>query len=340
VKTRTIFFIILGIILFVFLYIERAILTPFILAGVFAYIFNPVVNFLSKKLHLPRTMGIIIIYTFLLSLIVITGALLTKRISEESVDINRATNLLLEQARSQTSTLPDWLQPVTTDFLITFKRSKFINLIESTSTLPIFSKAVSRIISFFIFLFSGFYFLRDGESYFNRLLSVIPHKYKIDVEIMLKKVNSVFNGYLRGQMFLVFLVSFMLYIALSIIGVKFSLTIAIFSGFAEIVPVVGPITAGAVATLVVLLTGTANFGLSPINAALIVIGVYFILRHMEDYFVIPHVMEKITKLPPFLIFFSVIAGGHLAGILGLILAVPIAAIIRIFLEFSFDKIKP
>ena len=113
--------------------------------------------------------------------------------------------------------------------------------------------------------------------------------------------------------------------------------VSIFSGFAEIVPVIGPIVAGFVAVLIMLLTGSNNFGLNPINASIIIVIIYFIVRQIEDYIVVPHVMSRITKLNPFLIFFAVIAGGHLAGIIGLILAVPMVAVLRLLVIYFFEK---
>src|SRR5439155_773487 len=99
-------------------------------------------------------------------------------------------------------------------------------------------------------------------------LRYVPKDYRLDVEILIRKINAILGGYLRGQLLLVFIMSMFTFIALTIIGVRFSLVLGIFSGFAEIVPVIGPIIAAAIAVLVVLLTGNANFGLTPINAAL------------------------------------------------------------------------
>ncbi len=333
------FFIAVGIIILLFLYVERAILTPFVAAAIFAYLFNPIVNFISKKSRLPRGFGIALIYSILLLIVIVLSVALSRRIALESIDITKVTNTILESARVQAKTLPDWIKPIVLDLLIALKKSKFVTIIQSPSSFLVANQTISRVISFFIFLFSGFYFLKDGESFVNRLLAFVPHKYRVDVDILLNKINAVLSGYLRGQVLLIFIMSLVQFIALSIIGVKFALTIAIFSGFAEIVPVIGPLTAGAVATIVVLVTGGANFGLSPIQAALIVAGMYFVFRQLEDYLLIPHIMEQITKLPPFFIFFAVIAGGHLAGLLGLILAVPVAAIIRLLLEFSLDRVS-
>src|SRR5438270_7456849 len=104
-------FIIIGILIVWFLYVERTILSPFILAAIFAYIFNPVINFFSKKLHIPRALSIFIIYTLLLSIIVFAGVILLKRISEESLDISKAMNAMIDNARSQVYSLPDWARP-------------------------------------------------------------------------------------------------------------------------------------------------------------------------------------------------------------------------------------
>lgn len=336
IRLRTAFFIILAILCIWFFYLIRTILPPFILAGIFAYIFNPTVNFFSRKIKLPRTVAIIVIYVLLISIIVSLSVLFTQRILSESLEINSYVNYLLETARSQINSLPDWLKPTVYDLLFSLRKAP---LAGSMSLAPLFPKALSEIINFLIFAFSAFYFLKDGDRFVNRLLTVVPHDLKLDVEILLRKINTTLGAYLRGQIFLVFLMSIWTFIALSIIGVRFSLILAIFSGFAEIVPVIGPIVAASVAVLVVLVSGNANFGLTPMNASLIVVLVYFVLRHLEDYFIIPHIMGKITKLPPFIIFFSVIAGGHVMGMLGLILAVPIAAVLRLLLEFSLDRIN-
>ncbi|HSW97197.1 MAG TPA: AI-2E family transporter [Candidatus Saccharimonadales bacterium] len=336
IRLRTAFFIILGLLFVCFLFIERGILRPFIIAGIFAYIFNPTVNFFSEKIKLPRIVSIVIIYALLIGLFVGLGILLTQRITAEADDIRSYANQLLYTANAQLYTLPDWLKPTVNDLLYTVRRGTFFT---PTSIVPFFPQAVSRVVSFIIFIFSAFYLLKDGEMGIKRTMSFVPKYYRSDVKMLLDKINAVLGGYLRGQVFLVFLMSVFTFIALSIIGVRFALVIGIFSGFAEIVPVIGPIIAATVAIIVVLVTGTANFGLTSINAAIIVAVTYFVLRHLEDYFVIPEVMGKITKLPPFIIFFAVIAGGHLWGVLGLILAVPIAAIIKILLEYSFEQIN-
>jgi predicted PurR-regulated permease PerM len=84
--------------------------------------------------------------------------------------------------------------------------------------------------------------------------------------------------------------------------------------------------------------GTSNFGLDPFRTALVVIAVYFVVRQIQDYLINPYIMGKITKLHPLIILFAVLAGEHTAGILGLLIAVPLAGVIKIIFEYSLDVI--
>lgn len=336
IRLRTAFFIFLGLLSIWFLFAERTVLTPFILGGIFAYIFNPVVAFISKRIKLPRALSVNILFVLLVALVIFITVITTRRVFAEIDDIQSFVGHLLLTARVQIDTLPDWLRPTVYDLLVSIQKGRGVN---SSSLLPFFPQAISRIINLIIFFVSGYYFLREGNSFIEKMLTRAPKGYKVDMEILLRKISGVLGGYLRGQIFLVFLMSLTTFLSLTILGVRFALFIGIFSGFAEIIPYIGPIIAGALAVTVVLVTGNVNFGLTPVNGAIIVAIIYFILRHIEDYFVIPHVMGRITKLPPFVIFFAVVAGGHLWGILGLILAVPIAAVIKILLEYSLDQIN-
>lgn len=335
-RLRSIFFIITGFLLLWFLYIERATLTPFILAGIFAYIFNPIVNFFYHKLRFPRTFTVIVIYTFIISTIIFSGIAFSKRVISESFELRNYATTITKNAKNQVNTLPVWIKPTVNDTLLTFEKSTSFSYPSVFSFLP---KAFSRILSFIIFLFAAFYFLKEGRSMIDKLLNFIPNEYKIEVDILIRRINSVLSGYLRGQIFLVFFVSVVLFILLTIMGVKFALIIAVFSGFAEIVPIIGPIVAATVAATAAFVGGTSNFNLPPFQLAVAVVIMYFIVRQIQDYFVNPYILGKITKLHPLVILFSVIAGEHTAGILGVILAVPLAGIIKIIFEYSLDKVS-
>lgn len=335
-RLKFLFFVFTSLLGLWFFYIERAILTPFIFAAIFAYIFNPVVNVLNRILKIPRTLSVIIIYTLIISLIIGSGIFFSKRIVAESSELRLQVDSITTNAKNQIAALPDWIQPTVKDTLATIEKSSKVTY---PSAYAFFPKAFSGIISFIIFLFSAFYFLKEGGAMFDKILRYVPNKYKIEVDILFKRISSILGGYLRGQIFLIIFVSFILFIALSIIGVPYALILAIFSGFAEIVPIIGPIFATAVAVIVAYLSGTSNFGWDPMQITLAVILVYFVTRQVQDYLVNPYVFGRITKLHPVIILFAVLAGEHVAGILGLLLAVPIAGVAKTIFEYSLDIIN-
>ena len=337
IRLRTVF--IIGIILSFlgFLYVERAILTPFIAAGIFAYIFNPIVNFFSHKIKLPRTISVIIIYLTIVSLFIVFVFFLTRGLLYESSEFRLSIEKFLTDTRQEISLLPDYAKPFVIDLLKSVENAEILN---GNSFFQYFPKAISGILSLFIFLFASFYFLKEGKTIINKILIFVPNNYKVDVEILLRKINTVLGGYLRGQVFMIFLVSLVLFVALSILGVRFALIIAIFSGIAEIVPIIGPIVAASVAVVAVLFGGgSSTFPLSSIQTSIVIVIVYFLVRQVQDYFILPHVMGRITKLHPLIILFAVLAGGHIGGMLGLLLAVPVAGVLKIILEFSVDTIN-
>lgn len=335
-RLRTAFFIIIGLLLIWFLYIERAILTPFILAAIFAYIFNPIVNFFYHRLKLPRTITVILIYLVIISVIVLSSVAFSKRVIQESSELKADATMITQTAKKQINNLPDWIRPTVNDTLLTFEKSTTLSY---PSVFSFFPQAFSRILSFIIFLFAAFYFLKEGRNMFDKILHFVPNDYRIEVDLLIRRINSVLGSYLRGQIFLVFFVSLVLFICLTILGVRFSLLLAVFSGFAEIVPIIGPIVAAAVAAVIAFAGGTSNFSMNSLQLALTVVIIYTVVRQVQDYFITPFIMGRITNLHPLVILFAVIAGEHTAGILGLILAVPTAGILKILFEYALDKIN-
>ena len=335
-RLRSVFFIGVASLIAWFLFLERTLLSPFILAAIFAYIFNPVIDFFFHKIKLPRSISIIIIYLSILISIIGLSVVITGQVVNEFSELQKAVGSLAIHTKDQIEALPIFLKSPIQDALLSIDESK---ILASFDVFRFFPQAFSKIIGLFIFLFSGFYFLKEGKNMIDKTLQFVPDNYVPDIRILIRKINTVFGGYLRGQLFMVILISFILFTGLSILGVRFALILSIFSGIAEIVPFIGPITAGAVAASIVLLTGSISFGLSPFQGALFVALFYFLVRQFQDYFIAPHIMSKIVGLHPLIILFAVLSGERMGGLLGVVLAVPIAAVIRIVLEFSLEKIN-
>jgi predicted PurR-regulated permease PerM len=127
-------------------------------------------------------------------------------------------------------------------------------------------------------------------------------------------------------------------IGLTVFGVPFSLLLGLLTGVLEVIPIIGPITAGAIACLVAL--GNPNpFGWSQLAYVGAIAIMYTVLRHAEDYFVIPLVIGRIVRLHPALVIFSLLAGGAVFGLIGVVLAVPVAATLRLVLIYVSAKLR-
>lgn len=317
-----------------FLYSLRSILTPFILAGVFAYILNPFVNFLTHKIKLPRALSVLVIYILIISLLGFITVRIGSALSRESRELTRESKLILKEAEYQIEFLPDWAQEAAHDIIDSFRT---FTIIPQGRVISIFSGAFGRLVNVFVFILAAFYFLKDGNRFLERANNLIPDGYRAEVDTLGKKINKVLGDYLRGQVLLVLLMSTVTWIALSLLGVRFALVIAIFTGFAELVPWIGPLTAGTVAVTVALFDGVPTLGMPPMMEGLVVASVYFLLRQLEDFLVIPQLMGRLTKLHPLVVLFVVLAGSHIYGALGLVLAVPVSASLRILFEYLWQK---
>ncbi len=336
IRLRTIFFITLGLLTLWFLYTEREILAPFILAAIFAYIFNPVVSFLSSKIKLPRTISVILIWAVIIAVLTVFGMFVVRRAIAEFSGLKEYIHEWANMARGQVAILPEFVRPTFNEGLSSLQKSLVTT---SISIFAVFPKAISGIIGFFIFLISSFYFLKEGRNVFDRFLNLVPSDFRIETEILFRKINLVLGNYLRGQL-LVILTSFLMFFTFyTILGVEYALALALIAGFLEIIVLIGPLVSLAAAVIVVLLAGVSNFELNTLQAVGVVVVGNLIIRQIQDYIITPGIMGRLVKLHPLIILFAVLAGGNIAGILGLLLAVPVAAVIRVVLEFSMDKIN-
>lgn len=321
------------------IFTQQDMMTPFLLGAIFAYIFHPLVVLLAKRTKIPKVLSIIIIYGGIIALIgLVTFNLASLVVHEGKQLADSPNNIFKIEIINQ---LPSYDIVGQTLSLKPIAEETIQTLVEASKTLqknflPLFTGAFETFISVIIFLVSAFYFLKDGPKMVESLKKILPLKKEESKELSLQ-INDSLGGYLRGLLILIAIMSLVTWASLSILGIKFALILAILTGFLEIIPFIGPLTAALLATLTAVLTGTNNFGLDGLALGIVVAIIYFTLRQLEDYFIVPQVIGRATKLHPLLILFSVLVGGRVAGPLGFVLAVPVAAIGRILLEYFLKK---
>lgn len=335
ISGRSIFFLVLAALSIWFLYVQREILTPFVIAAIFAYILNPLISFFNEKLHLPRTLSILVVYLVLIVGITFLGTIGVRRLIAESDELASELTIIFQNAESSIAGFPDFLQEPAKGLLLSLRN---IVKLDPSSAFPFFNRAVSQVVSLFTFLLSAFYFLKDGKKIFGKSLLLFPNEYRVDFEIVVRRINQTLGAYLRGEIVIILIMAVLYFIVLSILGVRFALLIAFIGGLLEIIPMIGPIIAGSIAIAVAVFDGASKFNMSVLYEGAIIAFAYFVLNQLESYLIIPTLFGKLIKLHPLIIVLAVLAGGHTFGILGIILAVPIAASLRVVLGFILDKL--
>jgi predicted PurR-regulated permease PerM len=335
------FLIILSLIL---LYMVRAVLTPFILAALAAYILNPAVKLLQRKLKFNRVSSILVVSLLLVAGVIgafywIGGGLLSeaRQVREQNRDLTFFDTETVE-------TLPEFeyagqkfgLKPVAEELPRTLADAATH---WQDNLWPFVTDAFGRVLATLVFLLSTYYFLKDGHKFIDYFVSVFPKRYEPKAKKLVEDISQVLGNYLRGQILLVLIMSAASWLVLTILGVKFTLTLAVLTGFLELMPFFGPVIATTIAATTVYLTAENSWGLDPVTLTSVVIIVYISLRLLEDYFVIPQVLGHVTKLHPLLVLFAILVGGHVYGALGFILAVPLVAALRIILRFLIREVE-
>ena len=194
------------------------------------------------------------------------------------------------------------------------------------------------LIDFLLYLVVTFYLLLGGGATVFHAVAGLPLHFREEMRNLLLRVDRVLTAYIRGQFILIAIMTVASFIILTVLGVNYSFVLAITTGILELVPYIGPYLAMTISGAVAFFQPHGNFGLSGLVLAAIVVICYFIVRQIEDYVVVPAIIGKIVELPGILVIFAVLAGATLLGPMGLLLAVPITATIKIIVGYLFYKL--
>lgn len=313
------------------------VVTPFIWAAIFGYVFTPVVAWVQKRTRAPR-------------IAVVTGVFAVLALGVYALG-RPIVPVAMQQLRELPRTLPTLIDNAQALVLVSLEGTGFeriaFNALEHAQDavdailenfLPVAVGVAITALKTLIFIIALWYFLLDGPRLAATLRGFLPREQRDELLRVFSRVNSVLGQYVRGQVVLVLIMWTATTIGLSILGVPLSILLGFITGVLETIPIVGPITAGAIAVLVAL--GHPNpFGWSQLAYAGVVAAMYTVLRYAEDYLVIPVVIGRIVELHPLLVIFSLLVGGAVGGLLGILLAVPIAASLRIALLYALAKLR-
>jgi predicted PurR-regulated permease PerM len=162
--------------------------------------------------------------------------------------------------------------------------------------------------------------------------SITPGKHKKYVSDIISKIQHRLGYWLRGQLLLSLIIFCLTYIGLTILGVKYALILALIAGIFEIVPFLGPIISAIPGIFFA-------FTIQGFGTAIWVVLLYFIIQQLENNLIVPKVMGKSTGLNPLVVILAILVGARLGGIVGALLAVPVATAISVYVESNVNGKK-
>lgn len=199
--------------------------------------------------------------------------------------------------------------------------------------------AFNGVINLIFLLTMMFYLLKDGALFLQTLVDVTPPGYKGDVERLLHQLGGVWTAYLSGQILLGLAMGIIVFITALLLGVPNAPILGLLAGVLEFIPTLGPLMAMIPAILLALSaqSNTLPFLEGP-TFALVVAAVWIGLQQLESVFLVPRIVGGSLNLHPFVVIIGVIAGANLAGALGVILAAPVIASVRVFGQYLYNKL--
>ena len=326
ISTGTIIRIIIILLVLGFLFLIKDVIALLFVAVILSAAFDPLVDWLQTK-KIPRALSILGVYIIFLS--VVAGLIfgLAGPVKQQVIDIARDANTSqfyqkidegLKSLRQfdfgeNTKAVNEGLGVLTS------------NLSKATS--GIFSFVVSLfggVISFFIILVITFYLVVEEEGMKRFVRTLTPVRHQPYVTQLINRIQHRMGYWLRGQLILSFIVFCLVYLGLSILGIKYALILALVAGLFEIIPYLGPLMSAIPAVFFA-------FAQSPSKAIMVVV-LYFIIQQIENQLIVPKVMGKSVGLNPIIVILSILIGARVAGVVGAILAVPVATALAVYIE--------
>jgi predicted PurR-regulated permease PerM len=319
--SSNIIFRVLGIILGLwFLYVIRDVIWLFLIAIIITAALNPMIKNAQVFLRSPRAVAVGGVYLVFFLLLAILISFIVPTISQQFEQIGTELPTLLAQF------LPQHLSP-TEDPTMTNVSQKFIGLLGNPFSTTV--GLLSGLISIFAVISMSFYMSLQEDGLKNALLLIVPSQHQKYIATLIDRIQDNFGRWMAGQLIIMIFVGVMYYIALSSLGVPYAPLLAIFGGLLEIVPYFGPILAGIPAVI---------FGVmqDPMVGFLVFLA-YLLINMIENYFLVPKIMNKAIGLHPVLVILALLIGGQIAGIVGIFLAVPLAGALGLFLRDVMEK---
>lgn len=309
---------------------------PLFFSFIIAYLFIPAVNFLERKTFLPRSIATGLVMILLVLLVVFIIASIFPSVLEQVENAAEKFPKIMERFSQKVKVINDYIlknfSPYVGPIDLVSKVEGMINHLRtdlSNFVMTVFSSLYSVVITVlymvFVPLFS-YYFIKDYRDIQHTCFSLIPNRFKEKTLEKIDQLNDILSSFIRGQAIVVLILAVLYSIGLSLIGLPFSILIGLFSGLGDIIPYFGTV----VGFIISLIVGFAHY--DSIEEVLLIVLVFGLVKGSENWFFYPKIVGKEVGLHFLWVLLAIIIFGGLFGFWGLLVAIPAAAGLKVFIE--------
>jgi predicted PurR-regulated permease PerM len=327
--------------LFMLISRARAVLPPLTITFVLAYILSPIADFVSARLRLNRTLVVGIIYLILIAIILVIPAMFIPYLIQQ-------TENLVEDIPGYAEKVGEFFQQslifgdVSVEVQDVYEQvsSSIEGLLTSLTnqTINILSNIATALLWTFFVLVASFYLVKDADTILRWFDEAVPPDYRHDVRLIRLQIAASWNAFLRGQLILCVAMGVIVGATMALIGLPNAWLIGLLFGFLEFIPNFGPTIATIPTVFIAFFQGSTVLDISNGWFAVVVIVVSFVLQQLENSLLVPRIMGQSLNLHPLVVLIGAMVGVHVAGVLGVLLAAPFIATLRVLAEYTYCRL--
>jgi predicted PurR-regulated permease PerM len=336
------FFIVAGVCLLIWLLSN--IILYIVIALIISAFLRPITDYINDfylfQYKIPRIIAVLCAFSLLIGLLTFFVLLFVPLISEQlRILSSNDFDTLLNRLTSPVTSLENFVINILElkrepGFVTTGLRKNMFSFLENLKLESVINFTIQFSATFFVSVlavaFISFFLLYEKGLLRRNIIKLIPNQYFELSITALHKIERLLSNYLMGLLLQIFSIFSLTAVGLTIVGINYALTIAVFAAFVNVVPYIGPITGGVFAVLVGLSTTTLAGVENESLALLVRIVLVQSVVHLIDNLVLqPLIFSKSVKAHPLEIFVAIFAGATLAGPLGMIAAIPVYTILRV-----------
>ncbi|MEC5187283.1 AI-2E family transporter [Geobacillus thermodenitrificans] len=311
------------------------VLTPFLLAAFITYLLHPLVEYIHSK-GVPRALAILLIYLLFFGSVsygLYRGIpVLIAQLRELDERLPSLMNTYRQWARHIHDETSTWPMEVHTRIEAMFVQLEQVVARAVTMAINAVKSFIGSAATFLLIPFIVFYMLKDIDVLKKAVWYMTPKRWRGPGIAFLKDVDESLGGYIRGQLFVCAAIGLAASLGLWLAGMDYPLLLGFVIGLTNIIPYFGPLI-GAIPAAI--LAATIS-----LKMVIIVLALIFALQFLEGNVLSPLIVGKSVHMHPLVIMFALFAGGELAGVPGLILAVPTAAVLKVALVHWKEHYAP